>query len=93
MLEFETIKTLTSNKELLALFINYKYKVKSGKIKHLKNTNLNFIEPTEYLITYPSTLTILEYETNEISNKNFYIKEHHEKIQSERNYNFILKKL
>lgn len=79
MLEFETIKTLKSNKELLNLFTNYKYKVISGKIKHLKNTNLNFIEPTEYLITYPSILTILEYETNEISNKNFYIKEHCEK--------------
>ena len=56
MLEFETIKTLKSNKELLNLFTNYKYKVISGKIKHLKNTNLNFIEPTEYLITYPSIL-------------------------------------
>lgn len=79
MLEFETIKTLKSNKELLTLFTNYKYKVKSVKIKYLKNTNLNFIKPTEYLITYSYTLTILEYETNEISNKNFYIKEHQKK--------------
>ena len=34
------------------------------------------MEPTEYLITYHSTLIILEYETNEISNKNLYIKEY-----------------
>ena len=32
------------------------------------------IEPTEYLITYPSTLTIYEYKVNEIANRPFYIK-------------------
>ena len=42
-------------------------------------TNLQFIEPTEYLITYPITLTIFEYKVNEISNKPFYIKEHKQK--------------
>ena len=34
---------------------------------------------TEYLITYSSILTIFEYKVNEIANKNFYIKEHHQK--------------
>ena len=55
---------------------------KNGKVKHLLKTNLQFVEPTEYIITYPTTLTILEYKVNEISNKPFYIKEHNEK------YNF-----
>ena len=40
---------------------------------------MQFIQPTEYLITYPSTLTIYEYKVNEIANKLFYIKEHKEK--------------
>ena len=43
------------------------------------HTNLQVIIPTEYQITYPTTLTILEYKVNEISNKPFYIKEHNEK--------------
>ena len=47
-------------------------------IQELK-TNLQFVEPTEYIITYPTTLTIQEYKVNEISNKPFYIKEHNEK--------------
>ena len=42
-------------------------------------TNLQFIEPTEYLITHPITLTILEYKVNEISSKVFYIKEYQQK--------------
>ena len=37
---------------------------------------LQFIEPIEYLITYPSTLTLYEYKVNEISSKTFYIKEY-----------------
>ncbi|MCI8444423.1 MAG: hypothetical protein HFJ37_04605 [Clostridia bacterium] len=40
---------------------------------------MQFVEPIEYLIKYPSTLTILEYKVNEIANKNFYIKEHNQK--------------
>ena len=39
------------------------------------HTNLQVIIPTEYKIAYPTTLTILEYKINEISNKPFYIKE------------------
>ena len=79
MLEFEILQELELNAEILEIIKDYKYIVKNGKIKHLKATNLQFIEPTEYLITYPSTLTIFEYKVNEISNKNFYIKEHKQK--------------
>ena len=79
MLEFKTIQTLKPNTEILETIKDYKYKIKNGKIKNLLHTNLQVIEPTEYLITYPTTLTILEYKVNEISNKPFYIKEHKQK--------------
>ena len=79
MLEFKTIQTLKPNTEILEVIKDYKYKIKNGKIKNLLHTNLQVIEPTEYLITYPITLTILEYKVNEISNKPFYIKEHNQK--------------
>ena len=79
MFEFEVIQDLKPNDEILEIIRNYEYTVKDGKIKHLKATNLQFIEPIEYLITYPSTLTILEYKANEISSKPFYIKEHNQK--------------
>lgn len=68
--------------ELLEIIKNFVYTIKNGKIKHLKATNLQFIEPTKYLITYPTTLTIYEFKVNKISNKSFYIKEHNQK------YNF-----
>ena len=79
MLEFKTTQELKLNPKLLELIKNYTYKTKKGKVKVLLHTNLRFIEPTEYLITYPTTLTILEYKVNEISNKPFYIKELKEK--------------
>lgn len=79
MLEFKIIQELEPNEELLENIKNYNYTIKNGKIKHLKATNLQFIEPTEYLIKYPITLTILEYKVNEVSNKNFYIKEYNKK--------------
>ena len=79
MLKFKTIEEPKLNPKLLELIKNYTYKTKKGKVKVLIHTNLQFIEPTEYLITYPTTLTILEYKVNEISNKPFYIKEHKEK--------------
>lgn len=79
MLEFKTIEKLKPNPKLLELFKNFTYKTKKGKIKVLLNTNLQFIEPTEYIITSPIAITILEYKVNEISNKPFYIKEHKEK--------------
>lgn len=79
MLEFKTIQTLKPNTEILEVIKDYKYKIKNGKVKNLLQTNLQVIEPTEYLITYPTTLTILEYKVNEISNKPFFIKEHNQK--------------
>ena len=79
MLEFKMIQELKPNDELLEIIKNYNYTIKNGKIKHLMATNLQFIEPTEYLITYPITLTILEYKVNEISIKPFYIKEYQQK--------------
>ena len=79
MLEFKMIQEIKPNDELLEIIKNYNYTIKNGKIKHLMATNLQFIEPTEYLITYPITLTILEYKVNEISSKPFYIKEYQQK--------------
>ena len=79
MLEFEVIEEIKPNTEILEIIKSYTYKTKNGKVKHLLKTNLQFIEPTEYAITAPTTLTILEYKVNEISNKPFYIKEHNEK--------------
>ena len=79
MLEFKIMETLKPNTEILEVVKGYTYKVKKGAIKHILHTNLQVIEPTEYLITYPTTLTILEYKVNEISNKPFYIKEHNQK--------------
>ena len=79
MLEFNTTEELEPHLEILELIKDFTYTINNGKIKHLFKTNLQFIEPTEYLITYPFTLTILEYKVNEISNKPFYIKEYNEK--------------
>ena len=79
MLGFKTIQSLKPNTEILEVIKDYKYKIKNDKIKNLLHTNLQVIEPTEYLITYPTTLTILEYKVNEISSKPFYIKEHKQK--------------
>ena len=79
MFEFKTIQILKPNTEILKVIKNYKYKIKNSKVKNLLHTNLQVIEPTEYLIKYPTTLTILEYKVNEISSKPFYIKEHKQK--------------
>ena len=79
MLEFKTIEELRPNTKLQEIIKDYTYKTKKGKVKVLLNTNLQFIEPTEYLITYPITITILEYKVNEISSKPFYIKEYKQK--------------
>ena len=79
MLEFKIIETLKANTEILEAIKDYTYKVRKGAIKHILHTNLQVIEATEYLITYPITLTILEYKVNEISSKPFYIKEHKQK--------------
>ena len=79
MLEFKTLEELKPNEEILDAIKDYKYKIIKGKVKTLLHTNLQFIEPTQYIITYSTILTILEYKVNEINNKPFYIKEHTEK--------------
>lgn len=79
MLKFKVIEELEPNTELLELLENYTYTIKKGKIRHLTNTNLKFIKPTEYIINSPTTLAIYEYKVNEISNKPFYIKELNQK--------------
>lgn len=66
MLEYEVIQELKSNKEIIEIMKSCKYEIKHGKVKNLLNTNLQFIEPTEYLITSPKTLTILEYKVNDL---------------------------
>ena len=89
MLEFKITQELKPNPKLLELIKAYTHKTKKGKVKVLLNTNLQFIEPTEYLITYPISLTILEYKVNEISNKPFYIKEHKEKYNLKEIESFL----
>ena len=56
MLEFKTIEELKPNSKLIELIKDFIYKTKKGKFKVLLNTNLQFIKPTECLITYPITL-------------------------------------
>ena len=70
---------LKPNSAIIDIIKCYDYKTKNGKVKILENTNLKFIEPAEYLILSPIQLTIYENKVNEISNKQFYIKEHNEK--------------
>ena len=91
MLEFEVIENLKPNKDLMGILKNFKYKVKLGQIKTIIHTNLKVITPTEYQITYPATLTILEYKVNEISNKPFYIKEHNQKYNIKEITQFLKK--
>lgn len=79
MFEFEVIEEIKPNTEILEIIKNCTFTIKNGKVKHLLKTNLQFIEPAQYIITYPYTLTILEYKINEISSKPFYIKEHKQK--------------
>ena len=91
MLEFKVIENLKPNKDLTSILNEFKYKVKSGQIKTILNTNLQVIIPTEYKITYHTTLTILEYKVNEISNKPFYIKEHNQKYNIKEITQFLKK--
>ena len=58
MLEFKIIQELKPSTEILEIIKSYTYITKNGKVKHLLKTNLQFIEPTEYIITYPTTLTM-----------------------------------
>ena len=65
MLEFKVIENLKPNKDLTDILKNFKYTVKLGQIKTILHTNLQVIIPTEYKITYPTALTILEYKVNQ----------------------------
>ena len=76
MLNFKTIETLNPNSTIIDIIKCYDFKTRNGKVKILENTNLKFIEPTEYLILSPKIIAIYEYKINEISNKQFYVKEH-----------------
>ena len=91
MLEFEVIENLKPNNDLIGILKDFKYKIKLGQIKIILHTNLKVITPTEYQITYPTTLTILEYKVNEISNKPFYIKEHNQKYNIKEITQFLKK--
>ena len=91
MLEFKVIENLKPNKDLNDILKDFKYKVKLGQIKTIIHTNLKVITPTEYQITYPTILTILEYKVNEISNKPFYIKEHNQKYNIKEITQFLKK--
>ena len=51
MFEFEVIQEIKPNTEILEIIRNCTCTTKNGKVKHLLETNLQCIEPTEYLIT------------------------------------------
>ena len=91
MFEFKVIENLKPKKDLTGLLKDFKYKIKLGQIKTILHTNLQVIIPTEYKIIYPTTLTILEYKVNEISNKPFYIKEHNQKYNIKEITQFLKK--
>ena len=91
MLKFKVIENLKPNKDLMDILKDFKYKVKLGQIKTIIHTNLKVITPTEYQITYPATLTILEYKVNEISNKPFYIKQNNQKYNIKEITQFLKK--
>ena len=91
MFEFKVIENLKPNKDLTGILKDFKYKIKLGQITTILHTNLQVIIPTEYKIIYPTTLTILEYKVNEISNKPFYIKEHNQKYNIKEITQFLKK--
>ena len=91
MLEFRVIENLKPNKDFTSILKGFKYKVNLGQIKTILHTNLQVIILTEYQVTYPTTLTILEYKVNEISNKPFYIKEHNQKYNIKEITQFLKK--
>ena len=65
MFEFEVIENLKPNNDLIDILKDFKYKIKLGQIKIILHTNLKVITPTEYQITYSTTLAILEYKVKE----------------------------
>ena len=91
MFEFKVIENLKPNKDLTGILKDFKYTVKLGQIKTILHTNLQVVIPTEYQVTYPTILTILEYKVNEISNKPFYIKEPNQKYNFKKITQFLKK--
>lgn len=91
MFEFKVIENLKPNKDLTGILKDFKYTVKLGQIKTILHTNLQVVIPTECQVTYSTTLTILEYKVNEISNKPFYIKEHNQKYNIKEITQFLKK--
>ena len=91
MFEFKVIENLKPNKGLSDILKNFEYTVKLGQTKTILHTNLQVVIPTEYQVTYPTILTILEYKVNEISNKSFYIKEHNQKYNFKEIAQFLKK--
>lgn len=63
MLEFK-IENLKPDKGLTDILQNFEYTVKLGQIKTILHTNLQVVIPTEYQITYHTTLIILECKVN-----------------------------
>lgn len=58
MFEFKVIPEIKPNTEILKLIKNCTVITKNGTVKHLIATNLQFIKPIEYWITFPIVLTI-----------------------------------
>ena len=91
MIEFKVIEKLKPNKGLIDILKDFKYKVILGQTKTILHTNIQVVIPTEYQVTYPTTLTILEYKVDEISNKPFYIKEHNQQYNFKEIAQFLKK--
>lgn len=89
MLEFTITEKLKPNEQLLSYMHNTAYKINRGQIRILNGMNLKFVKPTEYIITKTIKLTILEYEISEISNKPYYIIEHHKKYSFKKINNML----
>ena len=60
MFEFKILQKLEPNAEILEIIKDYNYAIKNGRIRHLKTTNLQFIQPTEsnYISIYSYYLRI-----------------------------------
>ena len=83
MLEFKTIQTLKPNTEILEVIKDYKYKIKNGKVKNLLHTNLQVIEPTEYLLLQFLNIKLTKYLIN-----HFLLKSIIKKIQYQKPFKF-----
>lgn len=69
MFEFKILEEFKPNPQIIELIKHYTYKIKKGGIKVLLHNKLQIIEPTEYLITHPITLTILKNQNTNGINK------------------------